>query len=45
VGDVAIEHSRTVVSPERARYFVESGSARGRSVTPVAPRRSATAPR
>ncbi len=44
-GDVAIEHSRTVVSPERARYFVESGSARGRSVEPVAPRRSANGPR
>lgn len=40
-GEVPIEHSRTVVSPERARYFVESGSARGRRVTPVAPRRSA----
>ena len=44
-GDVAIEHSRTVVSPERARYFVESGSARGRSVAPVAPRRPANVPR
>lgn len=44
-GDIAIEHSRTVVSPERARYFVESGSARGRSVAPVAPRRPANAPR
>jgi GntR family transcriptional regulator len=40
-GDVPIEHSRTVVSPERARYFVESGRARGRRVTPVAPRRPA----
>lgn len=27
-GDVPIEHSRTVVSPERARYYVEPSSAR-----------------
>jgi GntR family transcriptional regulator len=30
-----IEHSRTVVSPERARYFVESTGSRIRSVTPL----------
>jgi GntR family transcriptional regulator len=29
------EYSRTVVSPERARYFVESTGSRTRSVTPV----------
>jgi GntR family transcriptional regulator len=44
-GGVAIEHSRTVVSPERARYFVESGSARGRGVAPIAPRRTTNGPR
>jgi GntR family transcriptional regulator len=30
-----VEFSRTVVSPERARYFVESTGARVRSVTPL----------
>jgi DNA-binding GntR family transcriptional regulator len=30
-----IEYSRTVVSPERARYFVESTGSRIRSVTPL----------
>jgi GntR family transcriptional regulator len=30
-----IEHSRTVVSPERARYFVESSGPRLRAVTPL----------
>lgn len=34
-GDEPIEHSRTVVSPERARYFVESTGSRIRSVTPL----------
>ena len=33
--NVAIEFSRTVVSPERARYFVESSGDRVRSVTPL----------
>ena len=32
---VPIEFSRTVVSPERARYFVESSGDRVRSVTPL----------
>jgi GntR family transcriptional regulator len=35
-GDIPIESSRTVVSPERARYFVASSGARNRSVTPAA---------
>jgi DNA-binding GntR family transcriptional regulator len=34
-GGEPIEYSRTVVSPERARYFVESTGARIRAVTPV----------
>lgn len=34
-GDVPIEHSRTVVSPERARYYVESSGARVRLVEPI----------
>ena len=34
-GEVPIEHSRTVVSPERARYFVESGGSRPRLVEPI----------
>lgn len=34
-GDVPIEHSRTVVSPERARYYVEPSGARVRLLEPV----------
>ena len=34
-GDVAIEHSRTVVSPERARYYVEPSGARVRLLEPI----------
>jgi GntR family transcriptional regulator len=34
-GGEPVEYSRTVVSPERARYFVESAGSRTRSVTPV----------
>jgi GntR family transcriptional regulator len=34
-GGKPIEFSRTVVSPERARYFVESAGSRIRSVTPL----------
>jgi GntR family transcriptional regulator len=34
-GDVPIEHSRTVVSPDRARYYVESSGARVRLVQPI----------
>lgn len=34
-GGEPVEYSRTVVSPERARYFVESTGSRVRSVTPV----------
>ncbi len=34
-GGEPIEYSRTVVSPERARYFVESSGSRIRSVTPL----------
>ncbi len=34
-GGEPIERSRTVVSPERARYFVESTGSRIRSVTPL----------
>ena len=34
-GGEPIEFSRTVVSPERARYFVESTGARIRAVTPL----------
>jgi GntR family transcriptional regulator len=37
VGNMPIEFSRTVVSPERARYFVESSGDRVRSVTPLGP--------
>jgi GntR family transcriptional regulator len=33
--DEPIEYSRTVVSPDRARYFVESTGSRIRSVTPL----------
>jgi len=33
--DVPIEHSRTVVSPERARYYVEPSGTRVRLVEPV----------
>lgn len=41
-GGEAIEIGRTLVSPERARYFVELSGARIRSVTPLGPpRRSA----
>ena len=36
-GGVPIEYSRTMVSPERARYFVEISGDRARSVTPIAP--------
>ncbi len=35
--DVPIEHSRTVVSPERARYYVEPTGNRVRLVEPVEP--------
>ena len=38
--DRPIEHSRTVVSPERARYFVETRDTRMRLVIPPAPQRS-----
>lgn len=31
-----VEHSRTIVSPESARYFIETSGARARSVEPVA---------
>ncbi len=43
-GDEPIESSRTVVSPERARYFVESTGSRIRAVTPLdlPPNRSVT---
>jgi len=34
-GDVPIEHSRTVVSPERARYYVEPSGTRVRLVGPI----------
>jgi GntR family transcriptional regulator len=34
-GDVPIEHSRTVVSPERARYYVEPSGAGVRLVEPI----------
>lgn len=34
-GDVPIEHSRTVVSPERARYYVEPSGTGVRQVWPV----------
>jgi GntR family transcriptional regulator len=34
-GSEPIEYSRTVVSPERARYFVESTGARIRAITPL----------
>ncbi|MGD0019788.1 MAG: GntR family transcriptional regulator [Candidatus Limnocylindrales bacterium] len=34
-GGEPIEYSRTVVSPERARYFVESTGSRIRAVTPL----------
>ncbi len=37
-GDVPIEHSRTVVSPERARYYVESTGDRVRLVEPIGQR-------
>jgi GntR family transcriptional regulator len=30
-----VEHSRTIVSPEHARYFIETSGARARSVEPV----------
>jgi GntR family transcriptional regulator len=33
--DVPIEHSRTVVSPERARYYVEPSGTRVRLVEPI----------
>jgi GntR family transcriptional regulator len=43
-GDEPIEYSRTLVSPERARYFVESTGSRIRAVTPLdLPRRSGVA--
>jgi GntR family transcriptional regulator len=35
VDDVPIEHSRTVVSPERARYYVEPSGTRVRLVEPI----------
>jgi len=41
-GDVPIEHSRTVVSPERARYYVESSGVPVRLVRPLDPRRTRT---
>ncbi len=34
-GDVPVELSRTVVSPDRARYYVESSGARVRLVEPI----------
>jgi GntR family transcriptional regulator len=34
-GDVPIEHSRTVVSPERARYYVEPGGTRVTLLEPI----------
>ena len=34
-GDVPIEYSRTVVSPERARYYVEPNGGRVRLVEPI----------
>jgi len=34
-GDVPIEHSRTVVSPERARYYVEPSGGRVRLLEPI----------
>jgi GntR family transcriptional regulator len=37
-GDGPVEHSRTIVSPEHARYFIETSGARARSVEPVARR-------
>ena len=33
-----VEHSRTIVSPEHARYFIETSGARARSVEPMAGR-------
>jgi GntR family transcriptional regulator len=38
-----VEHSRTIVSPEHARYFIETSGARARSVEPLG-RRSAPEP-
>ena len=35
-----VEHSRTIVSPEHARYFIETSGARARSVEPLEPRPS-----
>ena len=43
--DRPIEHSRTVVSPERARYYVEASDTPVRKVTPLGPRRAARAAR
>ncbi len=40
-GDVPIEHSRTVVSPERARYYVEPAGDRVRLVEPIGHARDA----
>ena len=31
----SVEHSRTIVSPEHARYFIETSGARARNVEPV----------
>ena len=33
-----VEHSRTIVSPEHARYFIETSGARARNVEPLARR-------
>jgi GntR family transcriptional regulator len=41
--DVPIEHSRTVVSPERARYYVEPTGKGVRLVEPIGPTESADA--
>ena len=35
-----VEHSRTIVSPEHARYFIETSGARARSVEPLAGRQA-----
>ncbi len=32
---VPVEHSRTIVSPEHAQYFIESSAARARSLEPI----------
>ena len=34
-GDVPVEHSRTIVSSEHARYFIETSGPRARSVEPL----------